>query len=181
MTSPWNGGTQGPESEEGKCRPDSSPLIPAAGQGQDSPRPVAWQPLTPRGVAAFAEASFGRLFGIQLLLAVLITGAVIWFFYTSWFPVLATAIRALPDAGQISAGRLEWKGDPTASLAESPFLAVTVDLDHRGGARSPSHVQIEFGRFNCRIISLFGFLEVEYPRDRTIPFNRTALVPWWGA
>ena len=30
----------------------------------------AWEPLTPRGVAAFARASFGRLFLVQTIVAV---------------------------------------------------------------------------------------------------------------
>jgi len=144
-------------------------------------RRCAWQPLTPGGIAAFAEATFGRLLTVQLLVALLVTVSVLWFLVTTWFPVIAAATRALPEHAQITSGHLDWAGDPTTTLAESRFLAVAVDLDHQGAARSPAHVQVEFGRFDSRIISLFGFVQLDYRSHWTTPFNRTELVPWWEA
>ncbi|MGH7972671.1 MAG: hypothetical protein ACREIC_28490, partial [Limisphaerales bacterium] len=141
----------------------------------------AWQPLTPHGLAAFAEGSFGRLFAVQFVMAMLVAASVLWLFLTAWCPVIDAAMRALPEKGEIKAGRLQWQDDTATNIAESPFLAIVVDPDHRGEARSTAHVQLEFGRFNCRIYSLFGFVEVDYPRHHSLLFNRTELVPWWGA
>jgi len=142
----------------------------------------AWQPLTPRGVAAFADAPWRRLLVVQFVFAILAAAAIVWFLSVAWFPVVTTAIRRLPDRGEIRAGALNWMGDSPQSLAENHFLALTVDLNHSGSLRSPSHVQVEIGRREARIISLFGYVPVRYPDDRWIvAFNRQGLEPWWGA
>src|SRR5690349_12436639 len=141
----------------------------------------AWQPLTPRGVAAFAHARLGRLFLVQLIFAVLAAGAIAWTLYTGWFRMITVAIDKLPPQGQIRGGALMWEGDSPQTLAENRFLAITIDLKHEGEARSPAHVQIEFGRAYVKVFSLFGFVEAAYPRGYAIAFNRPELVPWWGA
>jgi hypothetical protein len=144
-------------------------------------RPFAWQPLTPRGVSAFAYARPGRLLAIQLVVALLTAGTVVWFLHVAWFPVVGQAVSQLPASGEIRAGTLDWHADSPVSLAEGRFLALTVDLKHSGVARSPAHVQVEFGQAGVKILSLLGFIERPYPPGRTIPFNRQDLVPWWGA
>src|SRR5207248_2397374 len=50
-----------------------------------------------------------------------------------------------------------------------------------GVARNPAHVQIEFGRSNFKIFSLFGFWKFPYPTAWRLAFNRVGAVPWWGA
>ena len=52
----------------------------------------AWEPLTPRGVAAFARASFERLFIVQGLFALLAAAAVVWVLSDGVFPVIDDAI-----------------------------------------------------------------------------------------
>src|SRR5262249_54571902 len=47
--------------------------------------------------------------------------------------------------------------------------------------RSPAHVQVELGRTYWRVSTLLGVSAEPYPVDRTMPFSRTGLVPWWGA
>lgn len=143
--------------------------------------PLAWQPLTPRGVAAFARATLGRLLLVQLLVALLAAGTIAWTVYTGWFRVIGAAIDRLPPQGEIHSGALLWQGDSPQTLAENRFLALTIDLDHAGQARSPAHVQVEFGRAHVKIFSLFGYVESAYPRGWIIAFNRQELVPWWGA
>jgi hypothetical protein len=54
-------------------------------------------------------------------------------------------------------------------------------LDHSGEARSPAHMQVEIGRTDCMIFSLFGYVQRAYPRGWAVAFNRTELGPWWGA
>jgi hypothetical protein len=142
---------------------------------------VAWQPLTMRGVAAFADASLRRLVLVQLIVALVAAGSVVWFLHQAWFPTIGEAIRQLPPQGVLRSGRLDWQGPTPSRLAEGRFLALVVDLDHSGEARSPAPVQVEFGRSNCEVFSLFGCMQGAYPPGWAVAFNRTELGPWWGA
>ena len=144
-------------------------------------RRFAWQPLTVRGVAAFASATLGRLLLVQFIVALLAAGTVVWFVQRAWFPTIGEAIRQLPPEGEIRSGRLDWRGPTPVCLAEGRFLALVVDLDHTGEARSPAQVQVEFGRADFKVYSLFGCLPGAYPRSWAVAFNRTELGPWWGA
>jgi hypothetical protein len=141
----------------------------------------AWQPLTLRGVAAFARAPLGRLLIVQFVVALLAGGMVAWFLHTAWFPQISEAIRQLPAQGELRSGSLDWQGVNPSRLAEGRFLAVIVDLDHTGEARSPAHVQVEFGRTDCMVFSLLGYLQEPYPQGQAVAVNRTELGPWWGA
>ena len=147
----------------------------------DDEAPFAWQPLTVRGVAVFASATLGRLLLVQLVIALLAAGTVVWFVHKAWFPTIDEAIRALPPAGEIRSGRLDWSGPSPECLAEGRFLAIVVDLDHSGEARSPAQVQVEFGRQDFKVYSLFGYIRSAYPQSRTVAFNQPDLEPWWGA
>jgi hypothetical protein len=156
----------------------------AASHPVDAPpkrKPFAWQPLTRRGVALFAQAPFVRLFMVQLLVALICTATVIWFLQQAWFPVVREAIDHLPADGTLQSGVLSWSGDPSQLLAEGPFLAFALDRHHRGGARSPAHVAVELGERDLKVFSLFGFYTVPYSKTWTTPFNRQDLLPWWGA
>ena len=144
-------------------------------------RLFAWQPFTPRGVAAFARAPVGRLLLVQFLVAVLASATVVWFVHADWFPVISAAIARLPAQGQIHRGRLDWQADTAASLAEDRCLALSVDLTHQGQVRSPADFQVEFGKTDLRIFSLFGFAQCSYPPSWTFPLNQPELGPWWGA
>ncbi len=141
----------------------------------------AWQPLTLRGVAAFADSPLRRLLLVQFIVALVAAACVVWFLHRAWFPIIGEAIRQLPSQGELRSGRLDWQGPTPTRLAEGRFLAIVVDLDHAGEARSPAHVQVEFGRTDCKVYSLFGYARVAYPRGWTVAFNRGELGPWWGA
>jgi hypothetical protein len=141
----------------------------------------AWQPLTPRGIAAFASAPWRRLLVVQLAFAIIAALVVTWCLRTAWFPAMREAVRALPARGEIRSGKLMWSGRSPAVLAESHFLAFTVDPEHASGMRSPSHIQVEFGTSSVRMYSLLGYVERSYPAEWIISFNRPELEPWWGA
>jgi len=145
----------------------------------------AWEPLTPRGVAAFARASFGRLFLVQTIVAVGAVLAVLFFLEQGVFPTVSAAIEALPDQGKIEHGRLQWTGESPVLLAEGNILAFVVDTDHGGEVRSPADFQFEFGTNSVFILSLFGPAEVAYPPDYApnthLPANKTDLRPLWDA
>lgn len=143
--------------------------------------PAAWEPITPRGVAAFAFAGFGRLFLVQLIMALLAAAAVVWFIDNGCFPAVGSAIQKLPATGEILSGRLDWMGRSPEQLAEGRFLAFDVDLDHSGQISPTSDVRVEFGRETVRVFSLFGYVDWPYPRGYVIAFNRSELEPLWGA
>jgi hypothetical protein len=141
----------------------------------------AWEPLTPRGVAAFAHAPLARLLLVQIIIALVGASAVAWFLDDSVFPVVQAAIQNLPDAGAIRSARLDWHGDSSVLLAEGRFLALDVDLNHSGKADSTADLQIEFGRDDVWSSGLLGYVEVPYPSGEIISFNRPELEPLWGA
>jgi len=141
----------------------------------------AWEPITPRGVAAFARASFERLIVAQAVVALLAAAGVVWVLSDGIYPTIATAISNLPDAGEIHAGKLDWRDDSPVLLAEGHILALSVDLDHGGALRSPADFQFEFGRESVRVFSLFGEAEANYPPGYLIAANQPDAAPAWGA
>lgn len=141
----------------------------------------AWEPLTPRGVAAFARAKLGRLLLVQFIVALTVAAAVAWLLYDGCFPTVGKAIEQMPAEGEIRSGKLNWRVDSPRLLAEGKFLALSVDLHHSSDLRSPAHLQLEFGKDNCFAYSLFGYAVWRYPSGWVIEFNRTELQPKWGA
>jgi hypothetical protein len=141
----------------------------------------AWEPITPRGVAAFARASFERLFVMQAVFALIGAAAVVWVLSDGIFPTINDAINELPDTGEIHSGRLDWRDDSPVMLAEGKILAFSVDLEHGGSLHSPADFQFEFGRDSIRIFSLFGEAEMAYPPGYIIAANQTDARPVWGA
>jgi hypothetical protein len=143
---------------------------------------TAWQPLTPGGIAVFADATWRRLLLVQFVFAGLVAGCVVWLLATAWFPVIEQAIDRLPAEAEIRSRKLKWPEPMPQLLAERHFLAIAADLNHTGTIRSPAHVQVELGEHTIRFISLFGFAECAYPTgDWVIALNRAEVQPWWGA
>lgn len=143
--------------------------------------PAAWQPLTPRGVVAFARAPWRRLLILQFLVALLAAMALVWFLRSAWFPTIHQAVTQLPARGTMSSGKLNWSDNSPQLLAEGHFLSFVVDTNHSGTLRSPAQIQVEFGRDDIFFYSLAGYREWPYPKEWTFGFNRDSLQPWWGA
>jgi len=141
----------------------------------------AWEPVTPRGVAAFARASFERLLMVQAIVALIATASIVWFLSDGVFPVISDAIRQLPEQGEIRAGKLNWRADSPQLLAEGNLIAISVDLEHRGALRSPADFQLEFGQASLRVLSLLGEFEWDYPPGFIIAANQRDARPAWGA
>ncbi len=143
--------------------------------------PAFTEPFTPRGVAAFARAEAGRLCLAQTVTALLAAVSLACFLDDNCYSVIHEAILNLPDAGKISAGRLDWHGRSPRMLAEGRLLALDVDLDHSGVLRSTADVQVEFGRDSLRIYSILpDYSEFFYP-EWSAPFNRLDIEPLWNA
>lgn len=143
--------------------------------------PRAWEPLTPRGVAAFAGAPLHRLLLVQLIVSLLAAGAVAWFLESAWLPIVRNAIRHLPAEGEIHDEQLDWRGESSVPLAGNHFLGIGVDLNHSGQLGREAQLQVEFGRKNARVFSMLGYEVIDYPPGWRMAFNRTELDPWWGA
>jgi len=155
----------------------------SSGLGEAEPKDpalaAAWQPLTPRGVAAFSRARIGRLLLVQLIVALLVASGVMWFLATAWFPVIREAIRQLPDTGFIQDRQLSSPHASSAPLAENRFLSVVVDLGATGPPSRAADLRVEFHRDNFALCSSPGCLTLKYPP--TAPFNRPELESGWAA
>lgn len=143
--------------------------------------PIAWEPLTPRGVAAFARAPLWRLLLVQFVVAMLVAGVTGWFLVEDWFPVVRAAIRHLPDQGEIRDQRLDWRVSSPLKLAGNHFLELGVDLNHTGQLARESQVQLEFGRRDLLVIVPPMRSSMDYPAGWQIAFNRPELDSRWGA
>jgi hypothetical protein len=137
--------------------------------------------LTPKGIAAFAGSTLGRVLVVQFVFAMLAAAMLVWFLSRDWYPVITQALKQMPENGELRSGRLVWNGDSPVSLAENRFLAIAVDLNHEGQARSPAHVAVELGQRDLKIYSLLGYVAWRYPPNWWIGLNRTDAIPWWGA
>lgn len=149
--------------------------------GVNSLLQTAWEPVTPRGVAAFARASYSRLWFAQFGVALLVAGAVVWLLWGGLYPTVRAAIRQLPEVGEIRDAKLDWRGTSPVLLAEGSFIAFSVDLNHSADIRSPADFQIEFGKEAVLIHSLLGYLDWPYANGWRMVFNRPELEPKWGA
>ncbi|HKS38573.1 MAG TPA: hypothetical protein VJW76_15375, partial [Verrucomicrobiae bacterium] len=130
---------------------------------------------------AFARASFGRLFLVQLIVAFLVGLSVAVVFATVWFPVIEKALTELPAGGAIRRGRLEWPGQAPVRLAEDAFLSIVVDPEGTRETGQSGDVQLELERNGVRIRSLVGDVTIPYPNDWTILLNHREAKAWWGA
>jgi hypothetical protein len=137
--------------------------------------------LTPGGMAVFVAAKLGRLLLVQFAVALLAGGCIGWVLRTAWVPVITQSISRLPPQGEIRRGVLSLADEAPQLLAQNRFLGFGVELDQRGRVGSTAHLYIEFGRRTVRFFSILGFAEVAYPQAQTLPFNRIALEPGWGA
>ena len=147
----------------------------------ERPLPAPWQPLTPRGVAAFCNARIGRLLVVQLIFASLVAASVIWFLASVWFPIIREAMSQLPDTGFIQNEQLRSPRVSTDPLTENRYLAFVMDVDSVGTPRLATDLRVEFNRHSFALCSLLGCLTFNYPKDSTIQFNRPELESWWGA
>ena len=141
----------------------------------------AWQPLTPRGVAAFAPATFARLFLVQFIVASLFVLALLGFLRVAWLPVVTDAMRQLPQTGAIRGGELDFADSSPTRLAENPRLAVIVDLAAAGTTGRTADLEVTFEKNRVVVCSPIGCWGRIYPRDYIISFNRAEVEAAWGA
>ncbi len=141
----------------------------------------AWQPFTPRGVAAFAGATLTRLVLVQITVAALVALALLWFLRVAWLPVIADAIQNLPEIGGIQNGELTFGASSPVRLAGNAHLGIVVDVD---GVRGPGYiadVEFAFERTQFVVRGPLGDWPWPYAREYGFSLNRLELEPAWGA
>jgi hypothetical protein len=152
---------------------------------QPSDKPLtprhAWQPLTPRGVAAFATSTLTRLVLVQMVFALLTAAAVIGFLRFAWGPVIEEAIQRLPETGAIHQGELAFAGASPIRLAENAHLAIVVDVSQTDSAGHTADIEVTFEKNRVAVCGALGCWRKPYDRRYTISFNRPEVAPAWGA
>jgi len=141
----------------------------------------AWQPFTPRGVAAFAGATLTRLVLVQLAIAALLVIALVWFLRIAWVPVITDAIQHLPDAGFIRRGELTFGAESPVRLAGNTRLGVVVDIAGMRGAGQIADLEVTFEKDRLVFHGPLGEWSQPYDRNYIISLNRPELEPAWGA
>ena len=168
--------------------PSVSDAVPAespASIGDNEPAsvPFAWQPLTPRGVAAFSKASCSRLFLVEIVVALIVAASLIWFLAVNYAPVITAATQQFPEGAVLKDGQLT--GLNPGPLAAGKFFALMMDPDETGEFGRTADVQLEFGRTNfyasSQLSSVLGYLQFGYPTGKIVPLSRSTAEPWWGA
>jgi hypothetical protein len=159
----------------------SEPTSASAPAPSETPRrAAAWQPFTPKGIAAFAGTSFGRLFLLQVIFALLAAGAVIWFLRAVWCPPIREAILNLPVVGAIQSGQLEIGNSGAERFVTNRFLTFAMDIDSSRRHSYAADVSVVLRQRHFEVCSLFGCANFWYPA-RDAPFNRLELEAKWGA
>ena len=159
-------------------RPEPKPEASGETTSRSGDRRYAWQPITFRGVAAFAHATYPRLFWVQVVFAVLCAVTIVWALAHSWAPVIRSAVRDLPNDPVERVEQLVYPASAPTVLAESRHLAVLLRPE---GTASPADVRIEFQPTVTRVCSLFGCLLRPYPKGKAMHLTRQESIPWWDA
>jgi hypothetical protein len=141
----------------------------------------AWQPLTPRGVAAFAQATTRRLVIVQFIVAAMVVASLLWFLQAAWAPVLTDAMRALPESGSIRAGELDFHGT-SGTLAANARLGFSVEASPELTPNvRVADLEVWFGKTGVALCGALGCRRWNYPANYTFGFNRSEAQAAWGA
>jgi len=148
---------------------------------EEPPPPVAWQPFTFKGVAAFGSAGAGGTLLIACLIGCLAAAASAYFLCRAWLPVVSSAVGNLPPRAEIRGERLSWPTNASATLGESAFLALRINPTARLDPGQSADVQVVFTRSTLEVSDLFGAISIPYPSDYTFSLSRSEVEPLWGA
>jgi hypothetical protein len=141
----------------------------------------AWQPLTPRGIAAFAHASGARSFSVQFIVASIVVATCLWFVSHQLFPVITDAIQALPGESAVQNGRWITTNDTPRRLAGNRWLEIILDRDHRGGITGAADLSVILTARSFRFCGVLGCFELPHEGGYTFTISRGELGPMWEA
>jgi hypothetical protein len=147
-----------------------------------TPPGFAWQPFTPRGVAAFSTAPWGRLLAVQGVVALLCGALAVWFVSADWLPVAREALGRLPAGAAIRGGVLRWNTNTPVRLAENRFLALVVDAKDAGMMGRVADLEIALHERRVTAASILGYVQMPYPAGGwVLSLDPAEAIPWWGA
>jgi len=143
-----------------------------------SEEPVAWNPLTPGGVASFANAPLGQLLQTQGAIAFLTWLVFMFYLSQSWSPAVDQTIERIPIGSQLSGGRLHLPGSPQFKLSDNRFVGIT--RTSRDAPDSIADIKVRLLTNHWQVSTLFGYVALPYPTG-DYRFKRDELSPRWGA
>ncbi|HOW64284.1 MAG TPA: hypothetical protein P5186_15610 [Candidatus Paceibacterota bacterium] len=140
---------------------------------------MAWQPLTFGGVAAFACASWTRLWLVQILVAAVSALCFACLLLLGVIPVLDQAVERLPEKAEIAEGQLRWTGRETERLAEGPLLSIQVDLEASSQLGQTSDILVQLSKNHWKIVTIFGHITGNYLASGSIDLGQAVIQPRW--
>jgi hypothetical protein len=120
------------------------------------------------------------LFLLQVIVALIAAGTIVWFLRDAWFPAVRESIRNLPETGAIRGGQLDLGEFAAERLVTNRFLTFALDLQTQRRHTFSADVFVVLRRAHYEVCSLFGCAAFYYPA-RNAPFNRLELEAKWGA
>lgn len=141
----------------------------------------AWQPFTPRGIAAFAYASNNRLIIVQLLIAIAFAFVCLWFIRSQWMPVVEAGMAVVPEGTSITRGQLLTPHSNALVLGGNKRLELVFDPSGKGVVGGTADVIVTLSQRELRVCGILGCLTVPYDPRYTISLGRADLAAWWGA
>lgn len=138
-----------------------------------------WQPLTPKGAAAFAVASFTRLYVVLLCFALGTGFAVAFFLSQMCVPAIDRTLRQMPETAVLSLGEI-FALDQAVS-ANTPFLSIDVDVSAEVPNPHASDVRLLIHRTGWKACSVLGCFEQSFAPDATYALGPSHLGPKWAA
>lgn len=141
--------------------------------------PIAWNPLTPGGVASYANAPLSQLVFTQVLIAGIAFAAVLLYLNTAWVPALDSAVERLPEQTRLAKGRLQLPAPSPHVLGENPLLSITWVTND--AVNPVADIELRLGPRGWIASSLLGHLTLPYPPVESVKLDRETLSPRWGA
>lgn len=133
-------------------------------------------------MAAFAQATWLRVFTFQLTGAVVALALVLLSAQMTWVPTVEQALGQLPDTGaEIRSGRLSWPAHESRLWAERPQLALGVVPPGGTPLGLNSDMQVEFRGDSVWLRGLLGVASLPYPNDLDLKLTRTTGPAAWEA
>jgi hypothetical protein len=141
--------------------------------------PIAWNPLTPGGVASYANAPLTQLLFTQALAAFVVFAATLFYLHRAWTPVLNSAVERFPSGAELSGQSLYMPGVHPLVLGENRLLSATWVTND---ALTPdADIELRLGRDEWSTGSLLGYIALPYPPYLELNLARENSAPKWGA
>jgi hypothetical protein len=138
------------------------------------PRPRAWFPFLPKGVAAFAPAPAVHLWTAQLLMAAFVAAVSLWLLGRHLLPAVRSAIDRLPDQVVMTNQTLHVAGPVPRVLVRTRILALALNPQRQPLPQSEFNAdfQVEWRDSDTRVCSILGCWNAPYPAGRVVHARR---------